>query len=299
LVESSTASLWCISAARALSSDRRGEIATQLASGSRRDGAVIVSTCQRVELYGDRSPVPAPPKGSTTFLGEAAVRHLFRVAAGLESAAVGEAEILGQVRRAFTEAVPLNARLTRLFTAAIATGRRCRAGKEPSGSSLAAMAARSLLERIVSANPTVLVVGAGYMGRAVAAALAPRCADLVVASRSLDRATAVARSFGASAVGLDDAVAVALKADGLVVALAGKWEARFEPESLAAVVDVSSPPALESRAARDYVDVDGLLSAATRQSSCNEYAARAERVVEADLVAYLEGVQRRRLQVAV
>jgi glutamyl-tRNA reductase len=299
LVDSSTAPLWCISAAGGPNADRRAEIATQLTPLSERGGAVLISTCQRVELYGDTLPAPSPPPGSTTFRSEAAVRHLFRVAAGLESAAVGEAEILGQVRRAFAGAGQLNGRLTRLFTAAIATGRRCRAGKEPSGSSLAAVAARSLLDLVESASPTLLVIGAGYMGRALTAAMAPRCAELVVASRSLDRAAAVAGTFGATAVRLDEAANLAPEVSGLAVALAAKWPAQFEPRSLAAVVDVSSPPALDSKAARYYVGVDELLSAAGRQSRSSDYAARAERVVEAEVAAYLDAVERRRLKVAV
>ena len=299
MVESSTASLWCISAASGPSADRRAEIATELAALAKRGGAVLISTCQRVELYGDTRPAPTPPSGSTTFRSEAAVRHLFRVAAGLESAAVGEAEILGQVRRAFAGAGQLNGRLTRLFTAAIATGRRCRAGKEPSGSSLAAVAARSLLDLVESASPTLLVIGAGYMGRALAAALAPRCPHLVVASRRLDRAAAVAGTFGATAVPLADAADLAPEVSGIAVALAARWPAQFKPRSLAAVVDLSSPPALDPTAARNYVGVDDLLAAAGRQSHSSGYESRAERVVEADVAAYLDAVERRRLKVAV
>src|SRR5205814_1006685 len=83
-------------------------------------------TCHRVEVYGFG---PGPARSELRRLeGEAAVRHLFRVASGLESAAVGESEVLGQVRDSLVHARQsgTDERVARLVEAAIAVGRTAR-----------------------------------------------------------------------------------------------------------------------------------------------------------------------------
>jgi hypothetical protein len=87
---------------------------------------ILLNTCHRVELYGFGTPpdLDARLKVQT---GESAVRHLIRVATGLESAIVGEDEVLHQVREAIGNARAgrtLDGRLVRLFESAIAAGRR-------------------------------------------------------------------------------------------------------------------------------------------------------------------------------
>jgi glutamyl-tRNA reductase len=234
------------------------------------------------------------------FAGEAAARHLFRVAAGLESTVAGENEILGQVRHAFREAASaasLDTGLARLFQAAIATGRRCRAGREPSGSSLAALAARFLLGQMTDGAAPVLVAGAGYMGSAIATTLASHRLPLIVASRSLERAGGVAERVGAIPATLEGAAALAPAARGVAVALGGPWVAEFSGP-LPAVVDVSSPPALAGTRCRQYVDIDCLLATGAAAGADHDYAARAERVVESDLADYLERSGRRAKRLA-
>lgn len=292
--------LWCVSARSSdHSADRRAEIGQCLAEQARPGRSVLLVTCERVELYASTS-APPHPGGARLLAGQAAARHLFRVAAGLESSVAGENEILGQVRHAFAEAgrrARLEGGLSRLFQAAIATGRRCRAGREPSGSSLAVVAARELLARLAPGSAPVLVAGAGYMGAAIASLLAAERLELLVASRTFERACAVASRVGATALPLDAAARLGPQTRGVAVALGGPWTAAFEGR-LPAVVDVSSPPALGAAVSRDYVGIDALLAlgAAGRRDG---YVGRAERLVEADVAAYLEGSRRRLARVAV
>src|SRR5690349_21667859 len=97
----------------------------------------LLATCHRVELYGFG---PGPVREDMRQLdGDAAVRHLFRVAAGLESAVVGESEILGQVRDALAHARErgTDERVARLFETAIAVGRTARGAPLPGPTGLA------------------------------------------------------------------------------------------------------------------------------------------------------------------
>src|ERR1700694_2326524 len=92
---------------------------------------ILLSTCHRVELYGFGA-VPDRDEGLHLATGDRVVRHLIRVAAGLESAIVGEDEVLHQVREALSDARSarsLDGRLPKLFQTSIAAGRRARAGR--------------------------------------------------------------------------------------------------------------------------------------------------------------------------
>jgi glutamyl-tRNA reductase len=192
--------------------------------------AVVVSTCNRTELYLVASdPVEAengalaalsrqagiPP---TELLGSLyslramdAVRHLFGVAAGLESMIVGEAEIQGQVKRAYELALvegvtgPIT---NRLFRDALGAGKRARTetaiGRaRVSVSSVAVELARGALGELASRR--VLVIGAGENGELTAKALRERGVETVfVANRRYDRAIGLAQRFGGHAVRFDD-----------------------------------------------------------------------------------------------
>lgn len=145
-------------------------------------GAALLSTCHRIELFADGEAdflwdflaqirPGQEPVAFTAFAGDAALRHLLRVASGLESAVLGEAQVLGQVR-ATRDAAQTGGTLTpalRLaFEHAIATGRRVRAqtalGK---GTASVASAAVLLAQRAPGGlrGRRAVVVGAGEMGR--------------------------------------------------------------------------------------------------------------------------------------
>ena len=186
--------------------------------------AVLLSTCNRTEVYlTAHHPITA---GSVIALlrelkgdGEApddafyhftdldAARHLFRVAASIESMVLGESEILGQVRSAFTGATTAgthNAVLSRLFHAAVRAGRRARSetniGRHAvSVSSTAVALARRILGDL--SCRTVLVVSAGEAGKLAARGLAASGASrLLVTSRTAGRAQELAADLGGEAI---------------------------------------------------------------------------------------------------
>jgi glutamyl-tRNA reductase len=200
----------------------------------------LLATCHRVELYGF-GPAPVRP-GMRRLDGEEAARHLFRVAAGLDSAVLGETEILGQVRDALAAARErgLDERIARLFESAIAVGRAARARPLPRRDSLAERAVEWLSGRAPLRGRPVLVVGTGVMGGALRAAAAAAGGVVTVASRRprqavLDLAAAARRVLDVAAV------AVALRGEWAELATsAGPLPAR----SLPPLADLSAPPAV-------------------------------------------------------
>jgi glutamyl-tRNA reductase len=150
---------------------------------------ILLNTCHRVELYGFGTP-PELDARLKVHTGEGAVRHLIRVAAGLESAIIGEDEVLHQVREAVGNARAgrtLDGRLLRLFETAIAAGRRARAGRTAASGNLAQRAVAWLGEKSSLVGHTVLVAGAGRMGSSLAHSAKLAGADIVIASRDATR----------------------------------------------------------------------------------------------------------------
>ena len=143
--------------------------------------------------------------------GEDVARHLCRVAAGLDSLVLGEAEILGQVGDAFEEsraARSVGPVLSLLFRTAVRAGRRARAetaiGANPSTASSMAL---SLAEGVLGdlGERRVLVVGAGRIGlQTLKAASGRGIVQIAVANRTPERALDVAARFSASAYGLGE-----------------------------------------------------------------------------------------------
>lgn len=208
---------------------------------ARRDNvreAVVLSTCNRTEVYvvaelfhgaygdvrdllcelGDLSIEELTPHLYSQH-DHAAVRHLFEVSAGLDSAVLGESEILGQVRSAWEVAQHEGAArsaLNHLFRAAVATGKRARTetGIGRGTASISHAAVEMITDTSGPINgKRVLVIGAGSMGEGVAIALhRAGGADILVANRSHERAAALAARVSGVAVGFDrlsEAVAAA------------------------------------------------------------------------------------------
>ena len=174
---------------------------------------VVLSTCNRTEVYarcthfhpavGDVSAFLSGYSGAApeefadllyTYYDEAAVAHLFSVAAGLDSMIVGEGEILGQVREAWQAAVREGTarQLAGLFRHAVESGKRVRTetgiGRHPvSIPSAAVTVATEHLGSLEGAR--VLVVGAGHMGTGLASTLRSRgVEEVVIANRTFARA---------------------------------------------------------------------------------------------------------------
>jgi glutamyl-tRNA reductase len=194
--------------------------------------AVCLSTCNRTELYvagpgAERRAVELLSEEAEGVLyrrrDDEAARHLFRVAAGLDSQVRGETEILGQVRAAYALGAP-GPLLDRLFREALRVGRKVRV-QSPVGENAASAAAAAavLAERVLGdlTDREVLVVGAGEIGSRAAARLAARGATIAsVANRGAERRERLAAHYGARAVGLDR-VADALADVDVVVSATG------------------------------------------------------------------------------
>jgi len=178
---------------------------------------IILCTCNRTEIY-SIAQEESPELASIKFLearsnlsqadllphiyvyhGDAAVKHLFRVASGLDSMIIGEFEILGQVRRALEEAKKtrlVGLPLQHLFRHAVRVGRRVRAYTDISKNALSVSSvAVDLAARSVGdiGNCKVVVIGAGEAGQLAAKASREHGASqIVVVSRSPEKGRALA-----------------------------------------------------------------------------------------------------------
>ena len=171
--------------------------------------AVVLSTCNRTELYvvgeaADSAREALPP--DVALYSERncdAARHLYRVVSGLESMVVGEAEIQGQVKRAYERALAAHTTgpmTNKLFRAALATGKRVRtettiSAGNASVASVAVESARSLVGDL--ADRHVVIIGAGENSEQVAKAFHFHgVTTMFVANRRRDRAIALAQRYG-------------------------------------------------------------------------------------------------------
>lgn len=227
--------------------------------------SVLIATCHRVELYGARDALEAAigaelPRGAAVHDGEAAVRHLARLAVGLESAVVAEDQVLHQLRRSVQRARaqgPLPPSLDRALDLALRAGRRARTWL-PRRHGLAELALNRLAARADWSRP-VLIVGAGEMGSRAGRAAAARGAPVAVCSRTPERAAALAAVVAGRTLAFDPGAAELARYDGIVVALSGHWP--LAPASRAAirdaggwVIDLSAPGALDSALAAELGD---------------------------------------------
>ncbi len=209
---------------------------------------VLLDTCHRIEVYGFGQAPQMPSLHRRQ--GDVAATHLLRVAAGLESAIVGEDDVLHQVREALRMARgarPLSAELGRLFELAIAAGRRSRAGRTAAGAGLAGRAIEWLQERTVLRGRPILIVGAGRMGSALAHAAQGAGARLTIASRDANRARRLARAQGGVGVDLATGAQLAGLSAAVAVALAGPWQ-ELAGGPLPPTADLSAPTALPEAA---------------------------------------------------
>jgi glutamyl-tRNA reductase len=254
---------------------------------------ILLSTCHRVELYGFGA-VPDLDNGLQVETGDRAVRHLIRVAAGLESAIVGEDEVLHQVREALSEARAdgqLDSRLQRLFETAIAAGRRARAGRTAASGNLAQTAVAWLQKKSSLAGGTVLVVGAGRMGSALAHSARLAGAQITIASRDAARADRLANVYGGRGTDLAGGAAIAPTSSAVAVALAGTWH-EFQPPQgeLPPIADISAPSALpaaiRARLNGGYLGIDDLY--VRPEPLPSGYIDEADRVVEAKTREYVQ-----------
>jgi glutamyl-tRNA reductase len=289
--------------------------------------AVALSTCNRTELYLMVSdPVEAESAVLALLARRAgmrptelldgiyalrncdAARHLYRVSSGLESMIVGEAEVQGQVKRAYEAA--LAARTTgpmtnKLFRAALATGKRVRtetaisAGRA-SVASVAVDAARDALGDLTDRH--VLLIGAGETAELTARALHDQgVTTMFIANRRRDRAIALAQQFGGESGSFDALPGELARAD-IVISSTSSPHALLGAEELALVigerhgrplllVDLAVPRDVDSACAElpgvTLLDIDGLQAQVRRHISVRQAEARrAEGIVEEEIQAF-------------
>jgi len=286
--------------------------------------AATISTCNRTELY---LIVSDPVEAESTALGvlsrqaeirptellghlyshrsTEAARHLLRVTAGLDSMIVGEAEIQGQVKRAYELALVEGATgpiLNRLFRGALTAGGRVRdetaiSEKGVSIPSVAVGLARRTLGDL--ADRRVLVVGAGETAELVAKALVARGVRTVfVANRHYDRAIGLAQRFDGVAVRFDE-LPSELEAADIVVSATNSPHHIVEREGLEQVmanrdgrpliaIDIAVPRDIEAECREiggvSVYDIDDVQAIVERNTSGREAEARgAELIIESEL----------------
>jgi glutamyl-tRNA reductase len=303
---------------------RRTEFVRDLRGTGEVQEAVAISTCNRTELYlVVGNPVEAESRALSMLASQAgirptalassiysprncdAARHLYRVTAGLDSMIVGEAEIQGQVKRAYEAALagetvgPLT---NHLFKAALATGKRVRTEtaigeRQLSLPGVAVALAREQLGSLDGRS--IVVVGTGETGELAARALADSGGHLTfVASRRRDRAISLARRYGGESVMFDELPRVLECADMLVAATASPHlllEAGELAEVMASrrarpllLIDLAVPRDIDSGCTEldgvSLYDIDDLQAVIARNRKVRQAEARkAEGIIEQEI----------------
>ena len=289
--------------------------------------AVALFTCNRTELY---LVVGDPVEAETVVLGMLArragirptelldaiysfrncdaARQLFRVTAGLDSMVVGEAEIQGQVKRAYERALALRTTgplTNKLFRAALAAGKRVRTETaigegHASVASVAVDLAQEAIGHLEARH--VLIIGAGEIAELTAKALHQRgVRTLFVANRRRERALALAQHFGGDTAPLDALPEELLRAD-IVVASTASPHALLEAEEVEQVmrdrggrplllIDLAVPRDIDAACALldgvTLYDVDDLQEQVNRHRTVRRVEARrAEGLVEEEIQAF-------------
>ena len=292
---------------------------------------LILSTCNRVELLTmqeESSSVPDLPRflheyfsvpiATLTphlyeFREREAVRHLFRVASSLDSMVVGEPQILGQVKDAYTTArevgavqTDLEALLQRTFTVA----KKVRSETQIGSSSVSiASVAVDLARKIFGSlqGKTVLLVGAGKMSELAARHLIQQgAATLLVANRTLARAEKLAAKFHGTVIPFDELYAQADRAD-IVITSTGALQKLFgrshgqhflqrRRNRPMFFIDIAVPRDVDPRMNEvegcfvyDIDDLQGVAQA--HQADRTREAAAAEQIISAEVLRYEERVQ--------
>ena len=294
------------------------------------DEVVVLSTCMRSEVYavanrfhGAVSDIRNflsgwsgyPPEAFSdhlySYYDDAAVAHLFRVAAGIDSAVLGEGEVLHQVRQAWQGARAEQAAgpaLEVLFRQAVEAGKRVRSETAIARgtTSLSHAAVELAASRLGSlAGRSALVVGAGEMGEAVTRALASAVdrGALFVANRTPAKAAALAAAHGGRALRWTD-VPAALEQVDVVLTSTGATEVLIHAEELTRVlaarggrplliVDVAVPRdvdpaagALDGVTLLDMDDLKAFADAAVAER--RKELPHVERILAAEVARYFE-----------
>ncbi len=312
----------------AFSPDKIHDAMRSLASRTKTGEAVIISTCNRTELYtntGDEAEVinwleeyhqlshedvePCLYK----FEGQEVAQHLMRVSSGLDSLILGEPQILGQVKQSFVkakEAGSVAITMDRLFQNTFSVAKKIRTETEIGTAAVSvAFAAVSMAKHIFSSLSTtkVLLIGAGETIELVARHLKDNGVEaMVVANRTLSRAEGMCEEFGATAITLEQIPDFLPQADIVISSTAsplpilGKGmvekalkQRRHQPMLL---VDIAVPRDIEAEVAElddaFLYTVDDLQSIIEQNmASRREAAEKAELIAEEQSHLFMEWVR--------
>ncbi len=284
--------------------------------------SVIVSTCNRVELYGTaRDPGAATNRARELFQrraempledalyvyrGREAVRHAFRVASSLDSMVVGEPQILGQVKTALDTATEagVGTLLGRCFQRALAVAKRVRtetsiAEGTVSVSSIACALARKIFGELEGRQ--VVLLGAGEMGEAAAKALAGTGARLRVVNRSIEKAQRLAADCNGKAVSIEQLASELVATDVVITSTSSpkyvldaklmKDVVRTRRRRPLFLIDIAVPRDVDPRVGQMpnvfLYDVDDLQRVADENIAHRQKAATAaERIVDIELAEF-------------
>lgn len=311
----------------ALDPPRAAALATAVGDGENINEVVVLATCNRVEVYA----VAATFHGAVTEIGEAlaaatgvplavlrehlyvhyqdrAIAHVFSVACGMDSMAVGEGQVLGQLRLALRLAQKrelAGATLNTLFQQALRVGKRAHAETGIDGVSVSMVEAglrHSSEVRGPLADTRVLVVGAGSMSSLAATTISRLgAAELVIINRTLAKAEHLAAATGGRAVPMRD-LQLALSQADLIISCTGAVGHVITSETLAAAAESRSGGpqvlmdlALPRDVAPDVADLPGvhvvglaeLGEALAGDASFAPHVKAVRELVAAEVAAYL------------
>ncbi|MDG2025694.1 MAG: glutamyl-tRNA reductase [Acidimicrobiales bacterium] len=244
-----------------------GKVISGLGEADHLSEVVVLSTCNRIEVYAFAERFHGGYQDVREFLARhaglapedvadhlyahhdaEAVRHLFEVAAGLDSAVVGEHEILGQIRDAWERAREegtVGSSLGGLFRHAVETGKRARSETSIGrGIASVSQAAVALADNRIGglAGSTVLVIGAGDMAEGTVKSLAKAGAgDVLVANRTWERAVALADACAGVPVPLAE-LSAALERVDVLVTTTGAQDLILEAADVDGLVDQRESP---------------------------------------------------------
>jgi len=293
------------------------------------EGCAILSTCNRTEIYAATTEMDEGMNAIWDFLSHWSkvdisqiknytychtlydtIRHIFRVAAGLDSMLLGETQILGQVRSAYQEAVEYgstNRVLNTLFQQAITVGKRVRTetgiDQNPVSISYAAVElARSYLDGLEKRS--VLIIGAGKMSELTARYLeANGVTGVIVSNRSFDRATALAEQLNGRAVKFSELYRYMEEAD-IVISCTSANHCVVRAEEMRQVmekrrgrkifmIDIAVPRDIEAEVGQiegvSLFDIDDLNVVVDKNLAERRKAAiRAEEIIEEELEEFMK-----------
>jgi len=258
---------------------------------------VYLQTCNRVELY----------RGDGEALRSVA-RHLFRVAAGLESKMLGEGHVLGQVRRAYLASIEqrnISPGLHRLFQHAIHTGKRVRAETAISrGAVTHGQAAVGLLAKNVPhlQDSSILIIGANRLtGNVVIGLCSEGCRQITIVNRTIEKAQELAEKASCAyapyahlsdRIGYADVIVTAISYSGPIIR-----SVDLPVDRTVTIVDLAVPRNVDPKTADNarirLFNLEDVEAAMERTIAGRAFEVlRAEEIIDEELISYYGSFER-------